>query len=297
MLNNLKERIKKFFSKRSFGSVFLRIFLLIILLIIKIQYGSFIQSQYLFIKITNILFYYLLLNSIFNISRLIIIYIYLKKNNLSYDHYDNFTLGINRISFFFNHFIFALIFINTFLINIKELLTAISLIAVAVVLIFKDYIANFMNGILIMFSNEVRLKDFIKIGDFKGRVTNITFKNIELKTDNGDFVYIPNSIIVSKEIINYTKGSIKNIKFDVNMSIDKFSNFQKNKENIIKDIYQNYTDLINNESSIKIKIDKTDKDSFTLLFDIILTKYTYRAEETIKNYSFEKLLSIKKDNL
>ncbi|MDA3855160.1 MAG: mechanosensitive ion channel [Candidatus Woesearchaeota archaeon] len=295
MFTGLKNKISKFFSKRSFGSVYLRVFFLIILLLFRVYYEPFIINDILFYKIVDVIFYYILLNLIFNMSRLTIIYLYLRRNKLSQDHSDNFTLGINSISFFLNHFIFVLIFINTFVINLKDLLTTISLVAVAFVLIFKDYISNFMNGILIMFSDEVRLKDYIKIGDFKGKVSNLTFKNIELKTDNGDYVYIPNTIVISREIINYTKGSIKNIKFDVNLPLERFSNYQKNKEKILESIYNEFKDLISNNSSIKMKIDKTDNENFTLAFDILVTKYNYKIEESIKNYVFENLLAIKKD--
>lgn len=90
-------------------------------------------------------FFYITLNLIITFLRRVTVRIYLQKQKYTSEHYDNFTLGIERISHFLIHFIFLISLLYFFGIDIKLFLTSISIFAVAIVLIFKEYISNFIN--------------------------------------------------------------------------------------------------------------------------------------------------------
>jgi small-conductance mechanosensitive channel len=94
-------------------------------------------------------------------------------------------------------------------VSVKEAITSLSLIAAAIVLMTKDYISNLINGMYITFSKLVNIGDNVKIDDHKGKILDITLTNVHLLNDDDDIIYIPNNIVFSGEIINFTRRELK----------------------------------------------------------------------------------------
>lgn len=289
IFDKLKDKIVTFFNPKIITNIYYKLFFIVILGLLLVEYRPLLQEyKYLFISV-RILFYYFLLNIIFNYARLLINYIYLKKNKYSIDYVDNFVLGIDRISFFLNHFVFFFVFIHLIGIDIKSLFTSLSIIAVAIVLIFKEYIANFLAGINIMFSDEYKLKDYVKIGEAKGRINNISFQNVELKTESGDYVFIPNALVLSKEVVNFSKGSIKTVKFETTLSSDYFDKFDNLRKLLKKKISDNFNE-VQSIDNVNLKIEKIEKDTIIFSTEVYVSRYNYKIEEKIKSFASEEIL-------
>ncbi|MFT4311095.1 MAG: mechanosensitive ion channel family protein [Candidatus Woesearchaeota archaeon] len=223
---------------------------------------------------------YLIISLVFSYLRSVIIKFYLLKHNLKSNHYDNFIVGIKRLSFFFNHFIFALVFVNIIGIRILEVLTALSLVAVAFVLIFKDYIANFLNGIIIMFSKNLKLDEYVKIGEYKGRIKDVSFISVELHTEAGEIVYIPNTNVISKEFTNFSKKKTKTFKCEFTapkLSKKELNEIEKKLTNAISK-----KSISKKVSSSNLGIEKISKDSFELSYNITTTNYRFEVEKEIR---------------
>jgi small-conductance mechanosensitive channel len=263
--------------------------ILIILSIIWYIYSELISSHEILYNILFLLFYYLLLNIIFNYGKSTIIYFYLKKNKMHQDSTDNFTVGITRLSFFLNHFIFILILVDTFIIKLQNLITSLSLVAVAFVLIFKEYITNFLNGLNLMFSKDFRIKDTVKIGDNKGKIIDFTFHNVQLKTESGDIIYIPNSTFLTKEITNLSKFSLKSITINAILLRKDLKKFEKNKQELLNNIFKTYSEHIIEIVNIDLSISKLEKETFTIIFEIYLLKHSLKLETSIQNYTLTQV--------
>ena len=66
----------------------------------------------------------------------------------------------------------------------------------------KDVVANFFGGLLIMFNRPFKVGDFIKSGSkVEGRVTRIGLYATYLDTEDGNVLYVPNSIFNNSEIL------------------------------------------------------------------------------------------------
>jgi small-conductance mechanosensitive channel len=131
---------------------------------------------------------------------------------------DNFTIGINHIStIIYGLFITALV-MSLLNISIKEAITTLSLIAAALVVMTKDYIANVINGMYMTFTKIINIGDQVAIGQSKGKIMDITLTNVHLLNEDDDIIYIPNNRIFSEEIINYTRRDLKksSIDFQIN---------------------------------------------------------------------------------
>lgn len=114
----------------------------------------------------------------------------------------NFVLGVSQIAGIAT-VVFAVIAVMLALdINPKEFLTSITIVAMAIALLFRDYITNMISGLLIMFSDRFTVGDNIKIGEYEGRILDITLVNIEVKNEDDDIVLIPNNTAFTANIIN-----------------------------------------------------------------------------------------------
>ncbi|MEN9638508.1 MAG: hypothetical protein RLZZ262_376, partial [Bacteroidota bacterium] len=138
--------------------------------------------------------------------RLIIIAFYKPQGGLKR---DNFTAGMAHLTKIIYALSFMVTLLSLFDVSLKEAITSLSLIAAAIVLMTKDYISNLINGMYITFTKLVNIGDSVKIDDHKGKILDITLTNVHLLNDDDDIIYIPNNIVFSSEIINFTRRELK----------------------------------------------------------------------------------------
>lgn len=69
----------------------------------------------------------------------------------------------------------------------------------------QNIINNFISGLLLLFERPIAVGDWIKVGSQEGIVKNIRIRATELETFDKSSVLIPNSSILSGEVVNITK--------------------------------------------------------------------------------------------
>ena len=69
----------------------------------------------------------------------------------------------------------------------------------------KDVVANFFGGIVVMLNRPFKVGDSIISGKIEGTVMSIGLYATYLKTDDGNTLYVPNSIFNSSEILTVSK--------------------------------------------------------------------------------------------
>ena len=138
------------------------------------------------------------------ILRLFTLWGYKRRNQIK--NKDNFIIGINTIYYVILSILIFILIMVVLKINIKEFFTSISILAAAIAILSKDYISNAINGMILMFNNQLSINDYIKIGEHKGKITHISLLNLQMVNEEDDLIFIPNTTVLSQEIINYTKG-------------------------------------------------------------------------------------------
>jgi small-conductance mechanosensitive channel len=68
-------------------------------------------------------------------------------------------------------------------------------------------LGNLGSGVLLAFTQPVRLGDRITVGDHTGEVKEITLSYTTLVAENGDHVFVPNQTMVSTTLVNRSVGS------------------------------------------------------------------------------------------
>lgn len=239
--------------------------------------------------IFNLVFYYLLFNIVFNIIRIGLVTGYYRKNNFPPGHYDDSVAIINRMSFLVNHIMYIFVSLHLFGLNILTLLTSISIFAAALALIFRDFISNFLNGFAVLFSKNLDIGDYVKIGSYEGRIVDMSFVYIKLLTPNGEEVFIPNSLVTTKEFVNLSRVKKKSFQLDFSLPF-RFFNKTNELEQIIKDkMNSQYGEKIK-DKPIVMKIRNIDHQQIFLSFEFYTGSYNYELEQQIRKSCSDEIL-------
>ncbi len=107
--------------------------------------------------------------------------------------------------------------IQNFGYNILSLLAGLGLGGLALALAAQTTLTNIFGSVAIFADKPFRLGDWISIGDIEGTVEDVGFRSTRIRRFDQALVVVPNSLFVSKEIINYSKMIKRRIKFDLRL--------------------------------------------------------------------------------
>ncbi|MFN6944195.1 MAG: mechanosensitive ion channel family protein [Cytophagaceae bacterium] len=222
-----------------------------------------------------------------SIARMTILFLYIKRKRRNISYKDNFVLGINQFASILSLFAFIGAVFIFFRIDSRELFTSLSIFAVALTLIFKDYIANTINGMILLFSQQFSLNELVKIGAHKGKIVDITLKNIILKNDKEEHIYVPNNIILASDIVNYSKGRNDKVSVEFELAASH-GDSPEDIENYLKEHLKNYQTFIKPGSIILIVL-KITKDTIFYRLDLMMVRKNFELEDEIRNYINKKI--------
>jgi small-conductance mechanosensitive channel len=112
----------------------------------------------------------------------------------------------------------VLVLVATFVFQDK-LLTTSAVGAVVVGFALQDTLGNAFAGLGIQSEKPFRVGHWIRVGDFEGRVAEVTWRATKLRTKSGNFVVVPNNIIAKEAITNYSEPAVPTrVELDVGAS-------------------------------------------------------------------------------
>ncbi|HIC93652.1 MAG TPA: mechanosensitive ion channel [Anaerolineae bacterium] len=85
-------------------------------------------------------------------------------------------------------------------------LTAAGVATVMIGFAVKDVAANFVSGLFILLDRPFVVGDRIKVKEHMGRVERISLRSTRIITSEGEVVTIPNSLLATNPIVNYSVG-------------------------------------------------------------------------------------------
>ena len=88
-----------------------------------------------------------------------------------------------------------------------KLLTTSAVSAVVIGFALQDTLGNAFAGLAIQSEKPFHVGHWIRVGDFEGRVAEVTWRATKLRTKSGNFVVVPNNIVSKEAITNYSEPS------------------------------------------------------------------------------------------
>ena len=240
-------------------------------------------------RIANSLSLFLGANILISIAWIVLISWYLRKNRLQRLTRDNFVLGLNRISSVLNTVVFLIALMHFTGLNIKETFFSLSIAAAAFALLTKEYVANMINGLIIMFSDQLSLGDQIRVGEYKGKVLDITLINVVLQNDDDDIVLIPNSVIFSSMVLNQSKQNIKKLTIEFELDL-KYQSSPDMLERELKASLRPYASNIT-ENSFSLKILEIKKDLVHYKVQFLIPRPDKETERKMRRMLINTILS------
>lgn len=241
-------------------------------------------AQYYIDVVSGIAIFLLLLDFV----QVLVINFYRRRHRIRGD--DNFVVGIGQIYSIVLVLGLGVGLLSLFQIQIREVLTSLSIIFAGLVLLTKDYVSNMINGMIMTFSGELSIGDNIRIGQHRGKIVDITLQNIHLINDDDDVIYIPNSVFLTTDIVNFTKREIKRTSLDFEIDL-KYLETVEELERILTDALQPYQDLIK-ENSYYLRVAEVNRMGVVMKFQYILKEPNKDLERAIRRTAIRRLVKI-----
>lgn len=253
------------------------------------KYTSFYQQYPIFANLAYGLNTFLTASVLISVGRFLMISWYSRKNNSNARMRNNVLLGINQIAGILNVVFGILGIMLAFNINPKEFLTSITLVAMAIALLFRDYITNMISGLLIMFSDRFSIGDFIKIGEDQGKIIDITLSNIVIRNEDDDAVMVPNNSAFVSNIVNQTIENTRKMVIDFNLPLNGAHNFAKLEDSLLSTLKSMKEQVVLDSVQFKVVSVTHNEVHFKLSF-MLHTKNKSR-KSMIRDIIFREVLT------
>ena len=215
--------------------------------------------------------------------------IYRRRNAIPKDSPNNVILGLQNLYILLTTAVVLVTLLSFFGIDIKSLFTGLTIVAAAIAILTKDYIANIISGIAISFSDEISIGDYVKIAEHKGKVIDISISRIALHNDDDDIVFIPNNTVFISDIINYTKKGIRRVSIEFEMNLTFLTTIEALEADLIECL-SDYHESIE-PGSFKLKIVEIRKDSLDLKFQYTLRSIDRALESEIRRKTVRRVVN------
>ncbi len=117
-------------------------------------------------------------------------------------------------------------------ISTTGLIAGFSAAGAAVALALKDSLSNLAGGIVLLITHPFVTGDFIEMGDKSGIVKQIDILQTTLVTADNKTVVIPNGVLSSDNVINYTKEKTRRVDLTIPISYD--NDVEQAKKSVLK---------------------------------------------------------------
>lgn len=152
-----------------------------------------------------------------------------KKTNSKVQKIDPTLLPITLTVIKYASFVFCiLVILNIFGANTNGFIAFLGATGVGVALALKETLQNIASGIMLIFLRPFKVNDYIESAGNMGTVQEINLFTTTLKTPDGLFLFVPNSLLWNASIKNFTRNGSRRL--DINVGISYQADITKARE-------------------------------------------------------------------
>ncbi len=104
--------------------------------------------------------------------------------------------------------------------DLSGLVTTSAVITGVVAFSMQETLGNILGGLALQVDNSVRIGDWIKIDDVRGKVVEVHWRHTAVQTNNGSLIVIPNSVLMKSKVDVYSRESKPEFRRWVNFWIE-----------------------------------------------------------------------------
>jgi small conductance mechanosensitive channel len=178
--------------------------------------------------------------------------------------------------------------------ELTVLFVIVTLAGILIIIALRDILANIASHEAITTYNPFKIGDWIQIGKFFGRVTDITMMTTILMTPDNETVYIPNSEITKSTIINRTAPG--GIRISVPVTVDRSLDLSIIEKNLLEVAMQLKEELVpDSEPEVRVTSLRQETVKLALLIRINNPAKGGLIASEVRRLVKEKLDEIQKD--
>lgn len=174
-------------------------------------------------------------------------------------------------------------------IDARTLFTTLSIVAAAIAVISKDYLVDIISGMIISFSNEITIDDYVKIGEHKGKILDINLTKIALINEDDDIVFLPNNKVFSGEIVNYTKGQIRKVNIEFELDLRFLKTIEELEDDLINCLSDYHAQM--ETDKFLLRIVHINKESLLLKFQFQLLQVNREIERELRKVTVRRVVN------
>lgn len=230
-----------------------------------------------------------------NLIIVLLTYFYRRSNDMLPNDYDNVTLGLNNLYYLI--LTAAIIFtIFGFLgVDLVTLFTSLSIVAAAIAIVAKEFISEIISGIILSFSQDISVGDYLKIGEHRGKIVDLKFTKVVFLNEDDDLVFIPNFTVFNSDIVNYTRNQTRRVTIEFEALLEVIKNIDELEKDLIDALHDFHEHIERN--SFNLKIEAIYKDYVALKFQYILLESANRElEQEIRSATVRRVVDYVKSN-
>ena len=176
-------------------------------------------------------------------------------------------------------------------IDVTGIVALASVLTLAISLALQDLLGNVIGGFTLLYTDPFNAGDFVEIADQSGTVKEVGIAYTKLVTPDNKLVSIPNSAVVSAEIVNYTVLGSRRMEIIISASynapvpkVEAALREAANVENILteKDIYVSVSAYGDHAISYAVRVWATNENYWPVHKEI-----THRIKEVFDREGIE----------
>ncbi len=166
------------------------------------------------IKICVVVFSVLLFYVIYKLLRRVV------KKNVYPKVTEQTSLVIGKTMTYVFYVLMGMYVLSFFGINLKALWGAAGVAGLAIGFAAQTSVSNVISGLFVLGEKSIKIGDYISIGEIAGTVDFVGLLSIKIHTPDNQMVRIPNSSVISSNLINYSHYPLRRAVFEIPLKYD-----------------------------------------------------------------------------
>ena len=146
--------------------------------------------------------------------------VYKSMNRVAGELSDSLSRFLLRIIYILIWVVGASSILSLWGVNVTALIASLGLGGLAFALAAKDTAANLFGSIAILLDKSIKIGDWIKVDGVEGIVEDIGMRTTKIRTFYKSLVIVPNQIVATSHIENFSKRSIRRILMRLGLTYD-----------------------------------------------------------------------------
>ncbi len=96
---------------------------------------------------------------------------------------------------------------SSYNVDLSSLIATSAVLTAVVGFALQDTLGNLFSGLALQLDDSIQTGDWIKVGDFTGKVTSLRWRYVSIETRNWETLVIPNSVLTKQQVLVLGKRS------------------------------------------------------------------------------------------